>query len=738
VNTTMRILCVMALGIATTFAAAGSLPTSDVETGVSVDPAACDPFTDADCDGVRDDIDNCRLIYNPTQRDFDGDGLGDECDIDDDNDGVADTGGGGANACPTADTCGTEFHCTNSGSSCSTDAQCTGAPRSDSCITAIGTCAFGGTACATNADCPALPDVCRGMCALSSALCTTDAQCAVSGCDDNCPFTVNPDQADGDVDGAGNACDNCPVDPNPSQSDLDLDGNGDACDGDRDGDGIPESGFGQACSVVPDANGNPNGSTANCNDNCPSAYNPSQWDHDSDRIGTVCDNCIVTRNETQLDVDGDGVGDACDNCVDETNSDQMNGDPPDDDAFGDACDNCPEVSNPTQQDSDFDGAGNACDDCPADYDPGSPDQDGDGLPDACDPCPADPYFGDPDLDGWCTETDNCPFQYNPNQEDADADGIGDICDCDKDGDGAPDKVVVFDRSGGLQLCVADLACGIILDEAIQQSTLSYQLYPACGNATVLLVGGLPTPVTWTSPCCLDNCPSATNANQANADADVAGAVCDPNDNDPSVPTQLPATFDIDFDGADGSTDNCPTTANADQRDTDLDEIGDACDRDLDGDASDNAFDNCPGVRNDSQLDSDRDGRGDACDNCPFVANPQQRDRDADTIGDACDLADDLILLMFHDRSALSWQQESGFDDYILVLGNLADLRATGEFVQPSATVVCDPAAEWSVETIQPAAGQAAFFIVGGRTGGLQNGFGRRVDGSLRIAADVCP
>jgi hypothetical protein len=35
---------------------------------------------DSDGDGVNDDLDNCPDVYNPTQRDSDGDGGGDTCD----------------------------------------------------------------------------------------------------------------------------------------------------------------------------------------------------------------------------------------------------------------------------------------------------------------------------------------------------------------------------------------------------------------------------------------------------------------------------------------------------------------------------------------------------------------------------------------------------------------------------------------------------------------------------------
>ena len=54
------------------------------------DDCACVGQLDTDMDGVPDAVDNCPTTVNTDQADFDGDGLGDFCDPDDDNDGLAD------------------------------------------------------------------------------------------------------------------------------------------------------------------------------------------------------------------------------------------------------------------------------------------------------------------------------------------------------------------------------------------------------------------------------------------------------------------------------------------------------------------------------------------------------------------------------------------------------------------------------------------------------------------------
>lgn len=74
-------------------------------------------------------------------------------------------------------------------------------------------------------------------------------------------------------------------------------------------------------------------------------------------------------------------------------------------------------------------------------------------------------------------------------------------------------------------------------------------------------------------------------------------------------------IDTDNDGIEDSKDNCPSVPNPDQKNTNGDDQGDACQmHDLDNDGVLDFRDNCRYAANADQKDSDNDGVGDACEN----------------------------------------------------------------------------------------------------------------------------
>jgi YD repeat-containing protein len=168
-------------------------------------------------------------------------------------------------------------------------------------------------------------------------------------------------------------------------------------------------------------------------------------------------------------------------------------------------------------------------------------------------------------------------------------------------------------------------------------------------------------------------------------------------------TNVEANFDDDGDGFSNANDNCPAIANPDQKDSNGDGIGDACDKDNDG-REDYVSDNCspPSIwdgtglqffYNPDQKDTDGNRVGDTCDiqnctdvvqqisdetkkylcnpdfdgdgiinnqdNCVFVANPSQEDLNNNGVGDACDLDTMLSRKLFNPKAG--YYRNMGYD-----------------------------------------------------------------------------
>jgi len=190
------------------------------------DPASWDGsgggIADADEDGVPDESDNCPMVANTDQEDFDGDDSGDACDPDDDNDGVLD----GDDAFPFDPTEDTDTDLDGIGDNADPDDDNDG--LSDADEDALGTD-------------PLIPD--------------SDDDGVLDGTD---VFPLDPEEwADADEDGVGDNADLFDDDPTEAY-DADLDGlgdNADVCDATALPDPVPLQKLGQNRWVV-DAGGN--------------------------------------------------------------------------------------------------------------------------------------------------------------------------------------------------------------------------------------------------------------------------------------------------------------------------------------------------------------------------------------------------------------------------------------------------------------------------------------------------
>lgn len=274
--------------------------------------AACDPvgaaqgysradaFPDCNDNGVADvcefanqTVQDCNENFTPDgcdisdglSQDCSGNGIPDECEPDCNGNSTVDTceiAGGVSedcnfnsvpDECDVANSCGLPAGVCGTGGSCFVPAVAPGCNCASCCVAM---CVFDSFCCEFSWD---------SICASNSVLfdeCATGGAPLSLDCNDN----EIPDECELDCNFSG-APDDCDVVAGDSE-DCDSNLVPDECEPGQDGDLIPD-----LC------------------DNCPTSWNPTQVDTDSDGLGNACDPCIF---DPLPDSDGDGLCDTSDLC----------------------------------------------------------------------------------------------------------------------------------------------------------------------------------------------------------------------------------------------------------------------------------------------------------------------------------------------------------------------------------------------------------------------------------------
>ncbi|TLM60122.1 MAG: DUF1566 domain-containing protein, partial [Deltaproteobacteria bacterium] len=359
----------------------GALPDADADLIPDYkDSCPLDDQNDADGDGVCGNVDNCLPMANADQLDTDGDGLGDVCDTDDDNDGVLD----GNDAFPLNATESVDTDGDGIGNNADTDDDGDGWTDSDE--VAAGSEPLLASSLPLDTDGDHTADVIDTDDDNDGVADTSDAfplNAAESMDTDGDSIGNNADNDD-DNDGVADTSDAFPLNAAESM-DTDGDGIGNSADTDDDNDGVLDTAdvFPLDAAESVDTDGDGTGNNADADD-------------DNDGVLDAAD--VFPSDATEsVDTDGDGAGNNAD-----TDDDGDSWSDADEAVAG----SDPLLATSLPLDTDIDHIADVVD----------PDDDNDGVSDAADALPLNAA----------------------ESVDTDGDGTGNNADPDDDGDGIPD------------------------------------------------------------------------------------------------------------------------------------------------------------------------------------------------------------------------------------------------------------------------------------------------------------
>lgn len=410
-----------------------------------------------------------------------------------------------------------------------------------------------------------------------------------------------------------------------------------------------------------DGDGSP--STEDCDDSDPNTYPgaPERCDGVDNDCDTVDEDLELTL--LYVDSDGDGHGDSNQPFTPTTVICEVP------DGYSLSADDCNDLSNTISP-----SAPELCDeidnDCDTLVDEDLPleiyylDEDSDGygetpvescglfegwvtVDEDCDDSRAEVYPGAPEtcdgLDNDC-EGDIDEDFATPYYTDLDGDGFGDTSTleltCLPDSNQVPTSMDCNDndstiKPGATELCdLIDNNCNGSVDEGVETRYYQDSDADGYGNVTVSQSAcSAPPGYVTNNTDCDDTTDDRYPGNPE---------LCDGLDNDCNSVIDDGLTFVTYYSDSDGDSIGASPTVSACQKPQGYVTIG---------------GDNCPTTSNSDQADSDQDDVGNVCDNCPAVSNPGQENSDSSGRGDACAIVESGLLLHVDADDPISWPSQ---------------------------------------------------------------------------------